>query len=126
MVYIKNFLFILVCLFMALFFLQNFEVVTENFKIELGFEPYLYQWRIYNGGIVLASFFLGMFISLLLGFFSGNSAKSELKQSKKTIKKLEEKVGKLEVELLQNQSSQSPKTEQSPTPPVQTMFKTPK
>ncbi len=123
--YLKNFLFIIVFSFAALFFFQNFEVAAEKFKIGLGFEPYRYQWLVYNGGIILASFALGIFVSLLLGFFSGNSARSELKRSRKTIKKLEEKVGELEVELLQNQP-QPQRTEQSSKPSVQTMFSTPK
>ena len=87
---------------MAVFFIQNFEIANHVFRIELGFFSYKYTWAVYNAGITGVSFLLGAFVFFLLSLSRGHSRKSELKRSRETIKSLEEKIGKLEVELLQN------------------------
>ena len=105
MKYLKRFFLLVICCFVALFFIQNFEIAKHVFKIELGFFSYKYTEGVYNAGIIGISFVLGAFVFFLLSFSRGRSRKSELKQSKETIKNLEEKVGKLEVELLQGKSA---------------------
>ena len=102
MKHVKRFFLLVICCFVAVFFIQNLEIATHVFKIELGFFSYKYTWGVYNAGVLGVSFFLGAFVFLLLSFSRGRSRKSELKRSRETIKNLEEKVGKLEVELLQN------------------------
>ena len=102
MKHVKRFFLLIICCFLALFFVQNFEVAKKVFEIKLGFFSYQYTTGVYNAGIIAASFVLGGFIFFLLSFSRSHSRKSELKQNRKTIKNLEEKVGKLEVELLQN------------------------
>ena len=105
MKHVKRFFLLVICCFGAVFFIQNLEIATHIFRIELGFFSYKYTWVIYNAGILGVSFFLGAFVFFLLSFSRGHSRKSELKRSRKTVKNLEEKVGKLEVELLQNKSA---------------------
>ncbi|MCY4261749.1 MAG: hypothetical protein OXC97_00275 [Candidatus Dadabacteria bacterium] len=102
MKHIKRFFLLIICCFLAIFFIQNFEVAEKVFEIEFGFFSYKYTSGVYNAGIIAVSFLLGGFVFFLLSFSRSHSSKSELKQSRKTIKSLEEKVGKLEVELLQN------------------------
>ena len=102
MKHVKRFFLLIVCCFLAVFFIQNFEVAKKVFEIEFGFFSYKYTTAVYNAGIIAVSFLLGGFVFFLLSFSRSHSRKSELKQSRKTIKSLEEKVGKLEVELLQN------------------------
>ena len=80
---------------MALFFIQNLEIATQVFRVELGFFSFKGTWAVYNAGIIGASFLLGAFVFFLLSFARGRSAKSELKRSRETVKNLE-------VELLQN------------------------
>ncbi len=58
--------------------------------------------EIFSPDRIGASFLLGAFVFFLLTFARGRSSKSELKRSRETVKTLEKKVGKLEVELLQN------------------------
>lgn len=100
--YLKRFFFLVICCFVALFFIQNFEIAKHVFRMELGFFSYKYTWAVYNAGIIGVSFLLGAFVFFLLSLSRGYSKKSELKRSRETVKILEEKVGKLEVELLQN------------------------
>ena len=102
MKHVKRFFLLLICCFLGLFFIQNLEIATHVFRIELGYFSYKYTGGVYNAGIIGASFLLGAFVFLLLSFARGCSAKSELKRSRETVKDLEKKVGKLEVELLQN------------------------
>ena len=87
---------------MAVFFIQNLEIARHVFTIELDFFFYKDAWPVYNAGIIGVSFLLGAFVFFLLSLSRGHSRKSELKRSRETVKNLEEKVGKLEVELLQN------------------------
>ncbi len=105
MKHVKRFLLLVICCFVALFFIQNLEIATHVFRIELGFFSYKYTWAVYSAGIMGISFILGAFIFFLLSLSRGYSRKSELKRSRETVKSLEEKVGKLEVELLQNKSA---------------------
>ena len=105
MKHVKRFLFLVICCFAAVFFIQNLEIATHVFRIELGFFSYKYTWGVYNAGVLGVSFLLGAFVFFLLSFSRGRSRKSELKRSRETVKNLEEKVGKLEVELLQNKSA---------------------
>lgn len=102
MKHVKRFFLLIVCCFVAVFFIQNLEVATQVFVIELGFFSFKNAWAVYNAGIIGASFLLGAFVFFLLTFARGHSTKSELKRSRETVKNLEKKVGKLEVELLQN------------------------
>lgn len=102
MKHVKRFFLLIVCCFIAVFFIQNLEVATQVFRIELGFFSFKNTWAVYNAGIIGASFLLGAFVFFLLTFARGRSAKSELRRSRETVKNLEKKVGKLEVELLQN------------------------
>lgn len=99
---VKRFFLLLICCFVALFFFQNFEIAKHVFRIELGFLSYKYTWAVYNAGVIGGSFLLGAFVFFLLSFCRGHSRKSELKRNRETVKNLEEKIGKLEVELLQN------------------------
>lgn len=94
-----------ICCFVAVFFIQNLEIATHVFKVELDFFFYKRDWGVYNAGILGVSFLLGAFVFFLLSFSRGRSRKSELKRSRETVKNLEEKVGKLEVELIQNKSA---------------------
>ena len=110
-----------ICCFVALFFIQNLEIATHVFRIELGFFSYKYTWAVYNAGILGVSFLLGAFVFFLLSLSRGQSRKSELKRSRETVKNLEEKVGKLEVELLQNKPAGYRERTSS-----HEMFKTPK
>ncbi len=121
MKHVKRFFLILISCFIALFFIQNLEVAEHVFRIELGFFSYKYNAAVYNAGIIGVSFLLGAFVFFLLTFFKGYSTKSELKRSRKTIKDLQEKVGKLEVELLQNRPT-APREQVS----QQEMFRAPK
>ena len=105
MKHVKRFFLLVICGFGAVFFIQNLEIATHVFRIELGFFSYKYTGAVYNAGILGVSFFLGAFVFFLLSFSRGHSKKSELKRSRETVKNLEEKVGKLEVELLQNKSA---------------------
>ena len=105
MKHLKRFFLLAICCFLAVFFIQNFEIAKHVFRIELGFFSYKYTWAVYNAGIIGVSFLLGAFVFFLLSFSRGYSKKSELKRSRETVKSLEEKVGKLEVELLQNKSA---------------------
>lgn len=105
MKHVKRFLLLLICCFVAVFFIQNLEIATHVFRIELGFFSYKYTGAIYNGGVIGVSILLGAFVFFLLSFPRGHSRKSELKRNRETIRNLEEKVGKLEVELLQKKSS---------------------
>lgn len=105
MKYLKRFFLLVICCFVAVFFIQNFEIAKHVFRIELGFFSYKYTWAVYNAGIIGVSLLLGAFVFLLLSFSRGYSKKSELKRSRETVKSLEEKVGKLEVELLQSKSA---------------------
>ena len=105
MKYFKRFFLLVICCFIAVFFIQNLEIAKHVFRIELGFFSYKYTPAVYNAGIIGASFLLGAFVFFLLSFSRGYSRKSELKRSRETVKNLEEKVGKLEVEILQNKSS---------------------
>lgn len=102
MKHVKRFFLLIVCCFIAVFFIQNLEVATQVFRIELGFFSFKNTWAVYNAGIIGASFLLGAFVFFLLTFARGRSTKSELRRSRETVKNLEKKVGKLEVELLQN------------------------
>ena len=102
MKHVKRFFLLIICCFVAVFFIQNLEIATHVFGIELGFFSYKYTSAVYNAGVLGVSFLLGAFVFFLLSFSRGHSRKSELKRSRETIKNLEEKVGKLEVELLQN------------------------
>ena len=121
MKHVKRFLLLLICCFVAVFFIQNLEIAKHVFRIELGFFSYKYIWAVYNAGILGVSFLLGAFVFFLLSFSRGHSRKSELKRNRETVKNLEEKVGKLEVELLQNKSAGY--QEQSSS---REMFRTPK
>ena len=118
--YLKRFFLLVICCFLVLFFIQNFEIAKHVFTIELDFFFYKRAWAVYNAGIIGVSFLLGAFVFFLLSFSRGYSKKSELKRSRETVKNLEEKVGKLEVELLQNKSAgyreQSPPHEVFRTP----------
>ncbi len=105
MKHVKRFFLLVICCFLAVFFIQNLEIATDVFRIELGFFSYKYTGAVYNAGIIGVSFLLGAFVFFLLSFSRGCSKKSELKRSRETVKKLEEKIGKLEVELLQNKSA---------------------
>ena len=105
MKYFKRFFLLVICCFVAVFFIQNIEIAKHVFRIELGFFSYKETWAVYNAGIMGVSFLLGAFVFFLLVFARGHSTKSELKRSRETVKNLEEKVGKLEVELLQNKSA---------------------
>ena len=105
MKYLKRFFLLVICCFVAVFFIQNFEIAKHVFRIELGFFSYKYTWAVYNAGIIGVSFLLGAFVFFLFSLSRGYSRKSELKRSRETVKNLEEKVGKLEVELLQNKSA---------------------
>ncbi len=105
MKHVKRFFLLVICCFLAVFFIQNLEIATDVFRIELGFFSYKYTGAVYNAGIIGVSFLLGAFVFFLLSLSRGRSKKSELKRSRETVKKLEEKIGKLEVELLQNKSS---------------------
>jgi uncharacterized integral membrane protein len=102
MKHVKRFFLLIVCCFVAVFFIQNLEIATKVFTVELGFFSFKNTWPVYNAGIIGASFLLGAFVFFLLTFARGHSKKSELRRSRETVKDLEEKVGKLEVELLQN------------------------
>lgn len=102
MKHVKRFLLLIICCFVAVFFIQNLEIATRVFTIELGFFSFKDSWPVYNAGIIGVSFLLGAFVFFLLSLSRGHSRKSELKRSRETVKSLEEKVGKLEVELLQN------------------------
>lgn len=102
MKHVKRFFLLIVCCFVAVFFIQNREIATHVFPIELDLLFYDRTWGVYNAGIIGASFLLGAFVFFLLTFARGRSSKSELKRSRETVKTLEKKVGKLEVELLQN------------------------
>ena len=102
MKHVKRFFLLIICCFVAVFFIQNLEIATQVFRVELGFFSFKNTWAVYNAGIIGASFILGAFVFFLLTFARGRSTKSELKRSRETVKNLEEKVGKLEVELLQN------------------------
>ena len=102
MKHVKRFFLLIVFCFLALFFIQNLEVATRVFRIELGFFSYKHAWAVYNAGIIGVSFLLGAFVFFLLTFARGRSAKSELRRTRETVKNLEKKIGKLEVELLQN------------------------
>ena len=102
MKHVKRFFLLIVCCFVAVFFIQNLEIATQVFTIELDLFFYDRTWGVYNAGIIGASFLLGAFVFFLLTFARGRSSKSELKRSRETVKTLEKKVGKLEVELLQN------------------------
>ena len=102
MKHVKRFFLLIICCFVAVFFIQNLEIATHVFGIELGFFSYKYTSAVYNAGVLGVSFLLGAFVFFLLSFSRGRSRKSELKRSRETVKSLEEKIGKLEVELLQN------------------------
>lgn len=102
MKHVKRFFLLIVCCFVAVFFIQNLEIATQVFRVELGFFSFKHTWAVYNAGIIGASFLLGAFVFFLLTFARGRSAKSELRRSRETVKNLEKKIGKLEVELLQN------------------------
>jgi len=102
MKHVKRFFLLIICCFVAVFFIQNLEIATHVFTIELNFLFYKGAWPVYNAGVLGVSFLLGALIFLLLSLSRGHSRKSELKRSRETVKNLEEKVGKLEVELLQN------------------------
>lgn len=102
MKHVKRFFLLIVCCFVAVFFIQNLEIATQVFRVELGFFSFKHTWAVYNAGIIGASFLLGAFVFFLLTFARGRSAKSELRRSRETVKTLEKKIGKLEVELLQN------------------------
>ncbi len=105
MKHVKRFFLLVICCFVAVFFIQNLEIATHVFKVELDFFFYKRDWGVYNAGILGVSFLLGAFVFFLLSFSRGRSRKSELKRSRETVKNLEEKVGKLEVELIQNKSA---------------------
>ena len=105
MKHVKRFFLLVICCFVAVFFIQNLEIVTHVFRIKLDFFFYKYSGGVYNAGILGVSFLLGAFVFFLLSFSRGRSRKSELKRSRETVKNLEEKVGKLEVELIQNKSA---------------------
>ena len=102
MKHVKRFFLLIICCFVALFFIQNLEIATQVFRVELGFFSFKHMWAVYNAGIIGASFLLGAFVFFLLTLTRGHSTKSELRRSRETVKDLEKKVGKLEVELLQN------------------------
>ena len=121
MKHVKRFFLVIVCCFVAVFFIQNLEVATRVFRIELGFFSFKNTWAVYNAGIIGASFLLGAFVFFLLTFARGHSTKSELRRSRETVKNLEKKVGKLEVELLQNKPAGY---HEQPSP--SDVFKTPK
>ena len=121
MKHVKRFFFLVVCCFLAVFFIQNLGIATHVFKVELGVFPFKHTWAVYNAGIIGASFLLGAFGFFLLTFARGHSTKSELRRSRETVKDLEKKVGKLEVELLQNKPSGY---QERPSP--QNVFKMPK
>lgn len=106
---------------MAVFFIQNLEIATQVFTVELGFFSFKNTWAVYNAGIIGAAFLLGAFVFFLLTFARGRSVKSELRRSRETVKTLEEKVGKLEVELLQNRPAGY---QEQPSP--SNVFKAPK
>lgn len=97
------------------------EIATQVFTIKLGFFFYEDAWAVYNAGIIGASFLLGALVFFLLTFARGRSTKSELKRSRETVRNLEEKVGKLEVELLQNRPAGYQEQ-----PSSHDLFKTPK
>ena len=105
MKHVKRFLLLVICCFVAIFFIQNLEIATHVFTIELNLFFYEDAWAVYSAGILGVSFLLGAFVFFLLSLSRGHSRKSELKRSRETVKNLEEKVGKLEVELLQNKSA---------------------
>ncbi len=121
MKYVKRFFLVIICAFLALFFIQNIDIATQVFTVELGFYSLKVTGAVYNAGIMGASFLLGAFVFFLLTFARGRSTKSELKKSRETVKNLEKKVGKLEVELLQNKPAGY--QEQSP---ARDLFKAPK
>ncbi len=121
MKHVKRFFLLIVCCFLAIFFIQNLEIATHVFTIELDLLFYDRTWGVYNAGIIGASFLLGAFVFFLLTFARGHSTKSDLKRSRETVKTLEKKVGKLEVELLQNK----PAGYQEPSSP-HNVFKAPK
>lgn len=121
MKHVKRFFLLIVCCFVAVFFIQNLEIATQVFRVELGFFSFKNTWAVYNAGIIGASFILGAFIFFLLTFARGHSTKSELRRSRETVKDLEKKVGKLEVELLQNKPAGYQEQ-----PSSHDLFKTPK
>ena len=121
MKHVKRFFLLVICCSLAVFFVQNLEVATDVFRVELDFFFYKYTGAVYNAGIIGASVLLGAFVFFLLSFSRGHSKRSELKRSREAVKKLEEKVGKLEVELLQNKSA-GYQEQSSP----HEMFRTPK
>ncbi|MDE0519226.1 MAG: LapA family protein, partial [Candidatus Dadabacteria bacterium] len=87
----------------------------------LCFFSFKITWAFSVAGIMGAAFLLGAFVFFLLTFARGHSVKSELKRSRETVKDLEEKVGKLEVELLQNKPAGYQER-----PSSHDVFKTPK
>ena len=105
MKHVKRFFLLVVCCFVAVFFIQNLEIAKHVFEIELGLLSYKYTGAVYNAGIMGVAFLLGAFVFFLLSFSRGYSKKSQLKRSRETVEELEKKVGKLEVELLQNKSA---------------------
>ena len=121
MKYVKRFFLLIIFCLAAVFFFQNLEVAKHVFRIEFAFFSYKYVGAVYNAGIIGVSFLLGGFVFFLLSFCRGRSGKSELKRSRETIKNLEKKVGKLEVELLQNKS-----TDYGDQPSHHAMFGAPK
>ena len=121
MKHVKRFFLLIVFCFVALFFIQNLEIATQVFRIELGFFSFKHTWAVYNAGIIGVSFLLGAFVFFLLTFARGRSTKSELRRSREAVKNLEKKIGNLEVELLQNKPAGY--REQAPSHEV---FRTPK
>lgn len=121
MKHVKRFFLLIICCFVALFFIQNLEIATQVFRVELGFFSFKNTWAVYNGGIIGASFLLGAFVFFLLTLTRGHSTKSELRRSRETVKDLEKKVGKLEVELLQNKPASYQEQ-----PSSHDLFRTPK
>ncbi len=108
MKHVKRFFFIIIFCFGVYFLYRNREVGVHVFRVDLGIPPFYKEvWEVYNAAIIAVSFLLGGLIFFLVGFFSRASRNSDLKRSKETIKNLEEKVGKLEMELKQAKSSKN-------------------
>ena len=122
MKHVKRFFLLIVFCFIALFFIQNLEIATQVFRIELGFFSFKHTWAVYNAGIIGVSFLLGAFVFFLLTFARGRSTKSELRRSREAVKNLEKKIGNLEVELLQNKPGRYREQPSSP----HDAFRTPK
>lgn len=123
MKHVKRFFLLIVFCFVALFFIQNLEIATRVFRIELGFFSFKHTWAVYNAGIIGVSFLLGAFVFFLLTFARGRSTKSELRRSREAVKNLEKKIGNLEVELLQNKPG---RYREQPSSPPHDAFRTPK